>query len=293
MASRHAIRVRPARRGLSARPLEPRDRPAALERLRRSPRDNLLLIDMVHQLGAPPLPGEDRTDIMGVWRDGELCGVAATRPTVVFEAGLDMEVVGALLPCLAGLRAGLVKSRSELVEAIWPHIVARATRALIDRTESVCVLERGDFEPVEPQPGTRARDAVVADLPDLVHAARESLREEGRPDPFQGDPHGFRRWVRGRVSRARVLECEGRTVFVGYADVRRPEGWLLQGIYTWPEQRRRGFGTAGVSDLCRLALGSGAGHVQLSVVEGNRTARRVYERVGFHTRGRVRTILFA
>lgn len=293
MASRHAIRVRPARRELSARPLGVRDRAAVLERLRRNPRDNLLLLDMVYQLGAAPPPGEERTDVMGVWREGELCGVAAIRPTVVFEAGLGTDVVGALLPALAHLRAGLVKSRSELVEAIWPHIAARATRALIDRTESLCVLERGELAPAEPPPGTRARDAVAADLPDLVHAARESLREEGRPDPFQGDPHGFRRWVRGRVSRARVLEREGRTVFVGYADVRRPEGWLLQGIYTWPEHRRRGFGAAGVSDLCRQAFGAGAGHVQLSVVEGNLSARRLYERVGFRTHGRVRTILFA
>ena len=61
----------------------------------------------------------------------------------------------------------------------------------------------------------------------------------------------------------------GRVVFAGYADVQRPEGWLLQGVYTWPESRRRGYGSLGVSDLCREAFASGADHVQLSVVDGN------------------------
>ena len=63
-------------------------------------------------------------------------------------------------------------------------------------------------------------------------AARESLREEGRPDPFTGDVRGFRRWVSGRVPRARVVEHDGQVAFVGYADVRRSEGWLLQGWST-------------------------------------------------------------
>ena len=104
-------------------------------------------------------------------------------------------------------------------------------------------------------PSARAR-RCFEDLDWLVEAARESLREESRPDPFAGDARGFRRWVRGRVARARVVEEGGRIVFAGYADVQRPEGWLLQGIYTRPEARRRGHASVGVSDLCRAAFAS-------------------------------------
>ena len=124
-------------------------------------------------------------------------------------------------------------------------------------------------------------------------AARESLREEGRPDPFSGDVRGFRRWVSGRVARARVIESEGRVVFVAYADVQRPEGWLVQGVYTWPELRGRGLATAGVSDLCREAFAAGTDHVQLAVVEDNVPGVRLYERLGFKPFARLRTILFA
>jgi predicted GNAT family acetyltransferase len=136
------------------------------------------------------------------------------------------------------------------------------------------------------------RCAVVADLEDLVTAARASLREEGRPDPFDGDPVGFQQWVRGRLHRARVIVSEGRVRFVGYADVRRSEGWLVQGVYTFPEVRRCGFASAGMSALVEEAFQSGADHVQLAVVGGNTAALELYERLGFEPFGELRTVLF-
>ena len=88
------------------------------------------------------------------------------------------------------------------------------------------------------------------------------------------------------------MESAGRIVCVGYADVRLPAGWLLQGIYCWPEVRRQAFATTAVSDLCRQAFAHGADHVQLSVVDGNEPARRLYERLGFKPFDKLRTILF-
>jgi predicted GNAT family acetyltransferase len=79
---------------------------------------------------------------------------------------------------------------------------------------------------------------------------------------------------------------------VGYADVRLEEGWLLQGIYTWPAWRRRGLGAAGVAALCQAAFDARAGHVQLSVVEGNVAAHSLYERLGFAPHRTLRTLLF-
>jgi predicted GNAT family acetyltransferase len=130
------------------------------------------------------------------------------------------------------------------------------------------------------------------DLSNLVIAARESLREESRPDPFSGDIRGFQRWVQGRVPRARIVEHAGQVAMVGYADVQRPEGWLLQGIYTWPGFRRRGVASFGLSELCREAFRAGANHVQLAVVDGNIAAQRLYEGLGFKAFAKLRTILF-
>jgi predicted GNAT family acetyltransferase len=186
-----------------------------------------------------------------------------------------------------------MKSARPGVDYAWSALRRRTgRRALLDRLETAYALRAAGAR-LRAVCGARARPALASDLEALVVAARESLREEERPDPFGGDLRSFRRWVRGRVSRARVVECEGRVGFVAYADVQRPEGWLIQGVYTWPEFRRRGLAAVGVSDLCREAFATGASHVQLAVVEGNVAGRRLYDGLGFEPFGELRTILFA
>jgi RimJ/RimL family protein N-acetyltransferase len=278
---------------LEARPLRHDEIGAALEYLLEASQENLLLIDLVARVGAPPQPGETRVEVVAALRGGEIAGVAALRPSVVFDARMEPEAADALLPFLDALGVGLMKSAAPLVDRAWSHLSRRARRrGIVDRIETAYALREADARLVDP--GSRiVRAAAVEDLERLVVAARESLREEDRPDPFAGDVRGFRRWVKGRVPRARVVEDCGRVVFVGYADVRRPEGWLLQGIYTWPDSRRCGHAAAGTSELCREAFDTGgADHVQLAVVEGNESARALYEGLGFKPFARLRTILF-
>lgn len=263
----------------------------ALARLRSDPEANLFLIDLVLQVGAPRR-GEARAEVLAAVRDGHLLGVAAARPTVAIEAGLEPEVLDALAERLAYQPSGLVRSAAELVSPLWERLARRGRRALVDRAETAFRVRPGQLRQVESPDGLLLRPARGEDLEALVTAARASLREEGRPDPFEGDPRGFRRWVRARVSRACVAERGGAVVFVGYADVRLPEGWLLQGVYTWPHWRRRGLAAAGVASLCRMAREAGADHVQLSVVDGNRAAERLYQSLGFAPFATLRTLLF-
>jgi ribosomal protein S18 acetylase RimI-like enzyme len=264
-----------------------------LEHIGRRPLDNLFLIDLVARFGMPPAPGEMRTEIALARRAGEIVGVVALRPSVVFDADIGTPAIEALARFLDALGVGLVKSAAPAVDVAWSRLSRHgARRAIVDRFETAYAVRPPEARLAQVPPGWVARAAVGADLEPLVLAARESLREESRPDPFGGDPRGFRRWVRGRVSRARIVERGGEVHFVGYADVRRPEGWLLQGIYTWPETRRRGLATAGTSDLCRRAFAEDAEHVQLAVVEGNHAARALYEGLGFEPFSRLRTILF-
>jgi len=186
-----------------------------------------------------------------------------------------------------------VKSAAPVVGALWDRLCERRNRhVVLDRLETAYAVRESEARLVESRPHERARAADLGDLDSLVIAARESLRDEDRPDPYSGDVRGFKRWVRGRVPRARIVESGGRIVCVGYADVQLPAGWLIQGVYCWPEVRRRAFASTGVSDLCRQAFAAGADHVQLSVVEGNEAARRLYETLGFEPVATLRTILF-
>jgi len=280
-------------RSTEARLLSPHERGAVLEYLAEDARANLLLIDLVARLGEAPSPGELRSQVAVATRGGELAGVMALRPTVVLDARIDLAALEAILPFVEPIGVGLVKSEEQAVGALWSRMLRRGCRsAVVDRLETAYAVGEGDARLVPPRGDGLARAARGGDLGRLVHAARESLREESRPDPFAGDIRGFRRWVKGRVPRARVVEHGGEVVFVGYADVRRPDGWLLQGIYTWPRARRRGFAAIGTSDLCRGAFESRAQHVQLAVVDGNDAARGLYEGLGFKPFARLRTILF-
>ncbi len=278
--------------GLRPRRLTARDREAALGHLRRRPRDDLFLIDLVSRLGLAPEPGEGRAELVGVY-DGPLArGIASLRPSLVFDADFDPGDVALLRSHLAAVGFGLIKCPGPVASACWEQLAGLGRRAFIDRTETASALTPDAAALAEPAAGQAVRAAQPEDLDELVHAARASLREEGRPDPFDGDPPAFVRWVRGRMPKALLVETGGRIGFVGYADVRRPEGWLLQGVYTWPAFRRRGLAAVGVSALCRAAYAAGADHVQLAVVDGNLPAERLYERLGFRPFGSLRTILF-
>ena len=269
------------------------DRETALHFLSRDAVANLFLLDLAARLGAPPAPGEISTKIVAAWRDDQIVGMAGLHPTVILDANAGKEAVEAFIPYLEGIEVGLVKSLVPTVDLLWREFSARSSRrVIVDRIEIAYALHEGDSKRIEPIAGQSARCAADADLDDLVVAALESLREEGRPDPFVGDAAGFRRWVRGRVARARVVEFAGRVAMVGYADVQRREGWLLQGIYTWPKFRQRGLASFGVSELCHEAFATGANHIQLAVVEGNVAAQRLYEGLGFKPLAKLRTILF-
>jgi ribosomal protein S18 acetylase RimI-like enzyme len=280
-------------RSTEARLLGSHERDEVIEHLARDARANLLLIDMVAKLGQSPAPGEMRTQVAVASRAGEIRGVVALRPTVVFDAAASIDALESLLPFFEPLGVGLVKSEEATVDALWSQLSRHGRRhAVVDRLETAYAVSADSSRLVPAREGRDARPATGDDLEPLVHAARESLREESRPDPFAGDLRGFRRWVKGRVPRARVVCRDDTIVFVGYADVRRPEGWLLQGIYTWPQARRRGFAASGTAELCREAFDAGASHVQLAVVDGNDPARGLYEGLGFKPFSRLRTILF-
>ncbi len=277
--------------GLEVRALRPPESDSALARLRSRVRDDLFLIDLVRQLDTPAR-GDAEAEVLGAWRGDRLVGLASARPTIVLETGLDADVAAALVAPLAMLSMGLIRSPALGVAPLWAELMRRRRRALVDRLEVSLVLAAEDFRPSAAVADAVVRPAALLDLDRLVEAARASLREEDRPDPFLGDPRGFRRWVASRHERALVAERAGRVESVAYADVQLTEGWLLQGVYTWPAQRRQGLAAAAVSALCQRAFAAGADHVQLSVVEGNAAAIALYGRLGFRRHTTLRTLLF-
>jgi len=279
--------------GIRARILRDPDRAQALEVLHVHSDENLVLIDFVEKLGGVLGPGEMPSEVHGGFDGDRLLGVVLMRPCVAISWGIEDRVLEALLPHLMRVPSGLLKSERHSVERTWKGLEALGRRSMINRIEIAFRLGPDRMVAADAALPGVARAARPGDLEELVYAARASLWEEDRPDPAEGDPVGFRRWVESRLSRARVVSEEGRLVFVAYADVRRPEGWLIQGVYTWPEVRRRGFARRGMDSVVREAFASGAAHVQLAVVEGNEAASALYHELGFERFAELRTILFS
>ena len=279
--------------GIRARILRDPDRARALEYLRADADENLVLLDYVERLGGALGPGEMPSQIYGGFDGDRLVGMVLLRPCVAMSWGITDRVLEALTPQLMRVPSGLMKSERRVVERTWKGFEALGRRSIIDRVEIGFRLLPDRMVPAEAASPGVARPARLEDLEELVYAARASLWEEDRPDPADGDPAGFRRWVLSRLSRARIVSEDGRMVFVAYADVRRPEGWLIQGVYTWPEARRRGFARRGMDSIIREAFASGASHVQLAVVEGNERASALYRELGFEPFEELRTILFS
>jgi len=282
-----------SRSPLQFRMLAPRERGPVLEWLAGDPCSNLQLMDMVAAVGEMHPLGDGTPQVLVAWEEGKVIGAAGLRPSVVLDSRLDPRLVDLLLPYVVSIESGLIKSLESVVTPFWERLAAQGRVAVIDRSETAYLVTASELSDVETPVAARLRPARRADLDALVYAASSSLRSEGRPDPSEGDPVGFRRWVRGRLRRARVVECDGSVVFVGYADVRRSEGWLIQGVFTWPEMRQRGLAAAGMHGLAREAFEHGAEHVQLAVVDGNEAALGLYRRLGFRSFAALRTVLFS
>lgn len=264
----------------------------AMDYLRGGLPGDLLLLDLVE--GALERGGANGpVHGMGVWEGADLRGVGLLYPSVLMDSRVQGAAIEALCGSIEALRGGLLKSCELQVEAVWRRLQAAGRRSILDRMESGLLVRESGRQGVDRPFGHRLRPAVERDLGALVEMAGASLRAEGRPDPREVAPDGFRRWVQGRLSRARVLEIDGEVAFVGYADVRRAEGWLIQGVYTVPHRRRQGLAVAGMSGLLDEAFEAGADHVQLTVIDQNQPALRLYAGLGFRPYSRVRTILFS
>jgi len=260
--------------------------------LQRDALRNLQLLDFASRLGLPSGPSEVAPQLLGAFEGRRIVGVMSLRPSLILDCQADEVLLDLWMPFLEALPSGLMKSGWDGATSVLERLVARGRGVMLDRGETAYLVHAERAVELEPPSGAKVRRAVDRDLEELVGAARASLRSEGRPDPFDGDPLGFRRWVHGRLPRARVVESDGGVQFAGYADVRRDEGWLVQGVYTFPQARRRGFAAAGMSGICQEAFEAGAEHVQLAVVTGNAAAERLYEGLGFEPFARLRTVLF-
>jgi GNAT superfamily N-acetyltransferase len=72
-------------------------------------------------------------------------------------------------------------------------------------------------------------------------------------------------------------------VGVAVASAQGPRLWFLDIVYVRPAARGQGVGVELIREIARHAQDAGAEMVELEVLETNAGARRLYDRLGFHT----------
>jgi RimJ/RimL family protein N-acetyltransferase len=163
------------------------------------------------------------------------------------------------------------------VSELWEEARSRLPRPREDRPGQPVFLIR---EP--PSAGaTGLRPAASSDLELLIPACAAAHEQEIGVDPLRRDAEGFRWRTRTQIEERRswLWEEDGVILFKAEASAWTPSAVQLQQVWVDPAARRRGYGSRGLRDLCRLLLDQ-VPAVCLFVRAENAPAIRLYETIG-------------
>lgn len=279
------------RRGGSIRVLSGRDLDAALDLLAADPVANVMVTSRVTESGLDP------------WRLGaELWGYPASGPlrALCFN-GANMVPVGSDPEALAGFaerarrqgrRCSSIVGNSDAVLGLWSLLrpywgPARDVREV----QPLMVIAEPPVVPGHPEVRLVRPDEIEIFLP----AAVAMYTEEIGFSPVMSDG--------GALYRARVMELivqrrayalirDGVVRFKAEIGAVAGDTCQIQGVWVDPSLRGRGLGASGTAAVVAAAQRDIAPVVSLYVNAHNASARRVYERVGFHEKGTFASVLF-
>lgn len=201
---------------------------------------------------------------------------------------------GDLDPALAEALARFVDVQGAATEIVFGP--DRATHALLEHARS------RRWHPVEircqellatpaagpvPRPGAppddfSLRPAFPADLEWLLEAHAGMCVEDLGQDQVRRHPDSYRRYFRDLIRKRSVFvgECAGEPIFKAETPLESENARLVEGVYTIPEARGRGYAGWAVAWLSRLAVEDGR-QACLYVHRRNGVARRLYRRIGY------------
>ncbi|GAA4103913.1 GNAT family N-acetyltransferase [Nonomuraea soli] len=203
--------------------------------------------------------------------DGEVRGaVFRTPPFALGLAGMPLEAVPALLEALGGREIDATQGPLPIAEA-----VAAGRRITHNRAERLYRL--GELTVPAGVPG-HGRVATAADL-DLLTGWVTAFLAEATSDPG----HGVRQTVERRTARGDLVLWEDGGAPVAFAGVSLPAGGVsrIGPVYTPPEARGRGYGSAVTAFGSRYALDTRSQHVVLFTDLGNPTSNKIYQAIGY------------
>jgi GNAT superfamily N-acetyltransferase len=131
------------------------------------------------------------------------------------------------------------------------------------------------------------RDAGRDDAATLLRFIRELATYERAEDEVAATAETIEESIfgAGSVSRALICEKDGEAVgmaiwFFNYSTWQARNGLYLEDLYVTPSARGLGAGKALLKRLAQIAVESGCGRFEWSVLDWNEPAIRVYDAIG-------------
>ncbi|MFN8177158.1 MAG: GNAT family N-acetyltransferase [bacterium] len=137
-----------------------------------------------------------------------------------------------------------------------------------------------------------ARRAEAKDLDEVVEMSERMLCEDFSLPPGSLQKDGLRdsMWRKIRDGRTWVVEEDGKIIFKVDVSAQYAGGAQIEGVFTRPRHRGRGYARRGCAAVCAELLGSSK-FVSLHVSHENVPAKRAYEAAGFRPFGEFRLVL--
>ncbi|TSD93538.1 GNAT family N-acetyltransferase [Skermania sp. ID1734] len=272
---------------LGARQLGNRDTAAVLRVLDNDPVANCMIAARVEEFG-----------VAGRGLQGELWSRGGPTDSLCYSGANLVPLLGDQLDLRAfadrAIREPRVCSslvgRRELALPLWDMLVAEwgSPRELRPDQPLLATRERSQVAGHE-----RVRQVRPEEIENYLPAAIAMFVEEVGVDPRIGDGgRGYRRRVAHLIAagRAWALFEDGEVVFKAeVGSVSRSVG-QIQGVWTHPDVRGRGIGSAGTATVTNAVVAGGR-TASLYVNSYNAAARRVYERIGYHQVATFATVL--
>jgi predicted GNAT family acetyltransferase len=254
--------------------MKPTEVRAAADLLRQDAILNVYLLTELHRRGAEG----------GEWwihtRDQELRGVCLVAGNLVpYAPSRDAVEALAEVAVRRGGRYHAMLGEKAVVRKLWQAVSASGVVAKELRENTVYVLRRGELKGMR---GARLRPARVDETDEVFEHAVSMYREDIGQDPLAAGASPYRRRIAARVARRASFLWKERGQLVFKADVgsRTDQVAQIEGVWTPPAFRGRGYATRGMTALCARLLRE-VPIVTLYVNVANAPARRVYQRVGF------------
>jgi len=224
-------------------------------------------------------------------QEGQLEGVALIGHATLVETTTDRALEALAEVAQTCKNTHMIMGEKERIQDFWSYYDAAGQAMRHAGREQLFELQ-WPVEVLEEVTGLRL--ATLADLDLILPVHAQLAFEESGVNPLERDPEGFRQRCARRIEQKRtwVWVEDGELVFKADVVSDTPSVIYLEGVWTNPENRCKGYGQRCMSQLARELMRR-TESVCVLVNETNKPAQQFYLKAGYRRRAVYDTIFLS